>query len=466
MRAVVVISLAAILLFAFLQHAAAKLDDARLEDLKKRISANIKSDPASAKSDIGDIATDDSARAVDFLVSLASGVVSSPELVDAVQSAFNAMNSEEAKGAIAQHSRTASDFRMRIILLESLATRTGSIVISALIKAIDDSKEEVAYTAVRALGEKRSESAIEPLIVLMEKLAKKKETGRLYNDCRIALEKITGKKGLEEAQDWRNWYEAYKAGIVPGGTPVEPSDATRPAGRGEVKTVSFFGLTIDSRRIVFIIDVSASMLLADPPPDNWVPDKELGKKGGTRLREDEEAALKKKREEELEKMKKDWEKERQRIYRVKKELIKVIDALSPSVKFNIISFSDQISVWKNGLQSATAANKTNAKDWVEKWQAEGFTWTDDALKEAFKDKEADTIVLLSDGAPTHLGGEGREEWGGHQDSKAIIESIYKWMAENNKFRKITIHTLGFKEANFEFMKKLAEDNNGTFREIP
>jgi hypothetical protein len=465
MRVVVVISLAVVLVLAVLQHAVAKLDDARFEDLKKRISANIKSNPAGAKSDIGDIATDDSARAVDFLVSLASSIVSSPELVDAVQSAFNAMNSEEAKSAIAQHSRSASDFKMRIILLESLATRTGSIVISALIKAIDDSKEEVAYTAVRALGEKRSESAIEPLVVLMEKLAKKKETGRLYNDARIALEKITGKTGLEEAQDWRNWYEAYKAGIVPGGTKESPDTSRTPA-RGEVKTVSFFGLTIDSRRIVFIIDVSGSMLEKDPPPDNWVPDKELGQKGGTRLREDEEAALKKKREEELEKMKKDWEKERQRIYRVKKELIRVIDALSPSVRFNIISFSDQISVWKNGLQSATAANKTNAKEWVEKWQAEGLTWTDDALKEALKDKEADTIVLLSDGAPTHLGGEGREEWGGHQDSKAIIESIYKWVAENNKFRKVTIHTLGFRQANFEFMKKLAEDNNGIFREIP
>lgn len=306
---------------------------------------------------------------------------------------------------------------------------------------------------------------MEPLIALMERLAKKKETGRLYNDARIALEKITGKTGLEEAQDWRNWYEAYKAGIVPGGTPSAPPDAARPA-RGEVKTVSFFGLTIDSRRIIFVIDVSGSMLVADPPPDNWVPDRELGGKTGTRLREEDEATLKKKREEELEKMKKDWEKERQRIYRVKKELIRVIDALSPSVKFNIVSFSDQISVWKSGLQTATAANKTNAKEWFQKWQADGLTWTDDALKEAFKDKEADTIVLLSDGAPTHLGGEGREEWGGHQDSKAIIESIHKWLAENNKFRKVTIHTLGFEGANFEFMKKLAEENNGTCRDIP
>jgi hypothetical protein len=465
MRAVLLTFLAAIMLLAVSQNAVAKIDDARFEELKKRISASIKTNPAGTKSDISDIATDDSARAVEFLVSLASSIVSSPELVDAVQSAFNAMNSEEAKGAIAQHSRTASDYRMRIILVESLATKAGSVAISALIKAIDDSKEEVAYTAVRALGEKRTESAIEPLIVLMERLAKKKETGRLYNDARIALEKITGKKGLEEAQDWRNWYEAYKAGIVPG-TPKEPSDAATSGARGEVKTVSFFGLTIDSRRILFVIDVSASMLVADPPPDNWVPDRELGQKGGTRLREDEEAALKKKREEELEKMKKDWEKERQRIYRVKKELLRVIDALPPSVKFNIVSFSDQISVWKSGLQTATAANKTHAKDWVEKWQAEGLTWTDDALKEAFKDKEADTIVLLSDGAPTHLGGEGTVEWGGHQDSKAIIEAIYKWVAENNKFRKVTIHTLGFEGANFEFMKKLAQDNNGICRDIP
>jgi hypothetical protein len=460
-----VIALAAAFLFVISQYAVAKLDDARFEELKKRISAAIKSSPEATKSDIGDIATDDSARAVDFLVSLASSIMTSPELVNAVQSAFDSMNSDEAISAIAQHSRSACDYKMRILLLESLAKRSGSIAVGTLIKAIDDSKEEVAYTAVRALGEKRSDSAIEPLIALMERLAKKKETGRLYNDARIALEKITGKTGLEEAQDWHNWYEAYKAGIVPGG-PKESPDTSKSSARGEIKTVSFFGLTIDSRRIVFVIDVSESMLVPDKPPDNWVPDKELGQKGGTRLREDEEAALKKKREEELEKMKKEWEKERQRIYRVKKELTRVIDALAPSVRFNIIAFSDQIDSWKKGLQQASAGNKSNAKEWVEKLEAKGLTWTDDALKEAFKDKEADTIVLLSDGAPTHLGGVGREEWGGHQDSKVIIESIYKWIEENNKFRKVTIHTLGFEGANVEFMKKLAGDNNGAFRDIP
>jgi len=65
-----------------------------------------------------------------------------------------------------------------------------------------------------------------------------------------------------------------------------------------------------------------------------------------------------------------------------------------------------------------------------------------------------------------MGGEGRAEWGGHQDSMAIINAIYAWLEKENKFRKIVIHTLGFSGANFEFMQKLAKETDGTFREIP
>ncbi|MFH1421949.1 MAG: hypothetical protein ABIH42_04460 [Planctomycetota bacterium] len=449
----------ALLVFLALQYAEAKMDDARFEELKKDLTKTIKSDASGAKSKISELAQDDSDRAVDLLVSLSNNITSNAELIDAVQSAFNTMNSEEALKSISRYAKGgAGDYKMRIILLEALASKNGEIVVQTLLEAIDDSKDEVACTAIRALGDKRDENTIEPIISFMEKLARKKDRGRIYNDCRIALEKITGKKGPEEAKDWRNWYESYKTGGDSGGQ-QNPKPVL---GGGDFKTSSFFGLTIDSDRIIFVIDVSGSMTVADPPPEAWVPDRDLGKLETTAVDEEE----KKKKEKELEEIKKNWEKERQRIYRVKKELVRVIDSLDKSVKFNIIAFSDQISSWKDKLQPASSGNMSNAKAWVEALNADGLTCTDGAIREAFKDKDVDTVVLLSDGAPTHIGGEGRAEWGGHQDSMAIIGSIYSWLEENNKFRKVTIHTIGFKGANFEFMEKLAKDNNGTFRDIP
>ena len=206
---------------------------------------------------------------------------------------------------------------------------------------------------------------------------------------------------------------------------------------------------------------------ADPPPEDWVPDEELGK-GGTTVDEDDET-IKKKREEQKKKMQDPsvWGEKRKRIVRTKKELIRVLKMLQKTVKFNIIAFSDEIkSFSKKGLTKATAANRKKAIAWVEKLTANGLTHTDDALKEAFKDKEVDTIILLSDGAPTHVGGEGRAEWGGHRDSMSIINAIFEWLKNENKFRKVTIHTLGFVGANFEFMEKLARENNGKFKEIP
>ena len=64
------------------------------------------------------------------------------------------------------------------------------------------------------------------------------------------------------------------------------------------------------------------------------------------------------------------------------------------------------------------------------------------------------------GAPTHEGGDARPEWGGHSDSKELIEKIHKEVAELNRLRNVRIDTIAFRDANLEFMKKLAKDNGG------
>jgi hypothetical protein len=467
MRRAALVLLCAAVILALPAAAFGKLSDEQFEDLKKRINSGVSRDPTSVTTEITDIARDDSRRAVEFLVNINRKALDNSDVVAVIQQALASMGSDEARSAIISNTPKAADYRMRIILIEVCQRFSGSEVTSAIIQCVDDRNDKVAMSAVRALGNRGSLEAVEPLVELMEKLAKKKEDGsRLYNDVRIALENITGQSDLIEAQDWRNWYNANKDKIVPG-TPGADGriDTYRPM-VGEAKTVSFFGIQIDSRRIIFVIDVSGSMEIPDPPPENWVPDGDIDTGKGTTLGKDD-PTLKKKIEDERKRMNdpKVWGEERKRIVRTKKELIRVLKALEGTVKFNIVAFSDEIRTFSKKLEKATSSTRDSAVKWVEKLAASGLTFTDDALREAFKDEEMDTIILLSDGAPTHMGGDAKPEWNGHQDSQMIIESIYGWLDKENKFRKVTIHTLGFTGANFEFMEELSKRTNGKFREI-
>lgn len=468
MRRVTIGMLCAVLACTLAVPAFGKLSDEQFDKLKGRINSSVRRNPESAKTDIMDLARDDSARAVKFLVGINRRALDNMDLVAVIQNALNSMRSDEARSAIIREAPRAADYRMRIILIEACQNFHGSDTVRALADCIDDRHDKVAQTAIRVLGNKGSLEAVEPLIAQMEKLAKKRKAGtRTYSDIRIALEKITGQRDLLEAQDWRNWYNANKDKIVPGAPGSDGAIETARPMVGDPKTVSFFGIEIDSRRIIFVIDASGSMEVPDPPPENWVPDKDLGKGKGTRVKEDD-PTLKKKLEKDRKRMHdpKVWQKERKRIVRTKKELIKVIKALQGTVKFNIIAFSGDTRRFGKGLQKASASTRSKAVKWVQKLRADGLTHTDDALRDAFKDKEMDTVILLSDGAPTHMGGPGKAEWGGHQDSRAIIDSIFSWLETANKFRKVTIHSLGFSGANFEFMQRLARESNGTFREIP
>ena len=194
---------------------------------------------------------------------------------------------------------------------------------------------------------------------------------------------------------------------------------------------------------MFVIDTSGSMQL-------WDPGK--GESGGSAQ----------------------W-RERQRIVRVKKQLSRAISELKKSSKFNIIGFSNRILEFspKKGILPAAPGPKKKAIKWVSGLQALGLTHTDDAMKAAFKDKKIDTIMLLSDGAPTRQGG----------NSNQIIQQILRDVKKWNKIRKVKIYTFGFEgpgkfppnsgqqgqpgssQAFSDFLKKLSGENGGTHTSI-
>jgi len=410
-----------------------------------------------AKDLIAKIASDDSARAVNSLVAALKKGISEYEIVTAIRNGLVGMGSKSAKDAMFAQLKSG-DEKVKILMLDALSGLTGGDVTKAICEALKDSSEIVAVSAARALGNRSDRDSIEPLIDALEK-AEKAKRARVQYEINIALEKITGKSGLEASLDWRNWWITHKDKPLSGkqeeDTPFTPNPL-----KGKLETTSFFGIEIKSKRVIFVIDVSGSMEVADPPPENWREETE--KKLRTTVVDEKE---REKRMKEAEEQMKKWQEERKRIYRVKKELIKTIKTLNRDVKFNIIAFRDGVEVWKKSLVEANEGNRNDAISWVEKLKADGLTWTDDALREAFKDKEVDTIILLTDGAPTHVGGDAKPEWDGHQDSRVLIAEILDWVRKENQFRKITIHTLGFITANFEFLKKLSAENNGKFEEI-
>ena len=112
------------------------------------------------------------------------------------------------------------------------------------------------------------------------------------------------------------------------------------------------------------------------------------------------------------------------------------------------------------MVAASDANKKDAAHYVEGLKADGITVTDLALEEAFSDPTVDTIYLVTDGAPTHVGNSVPGQL--PDDSPHLIREIHERVGELNFLRGVRIFTLGFKEANEEFLQKLAGENAGTY----
>ena len=128
------------------------------------------------------------------------------------------------------------------------------------------------------------------------------------------------------------------------------------------------------------------------------------------------------------------------------------------------------------FETANKANKEDAIEFVKNFNPLGATFTDDALKEAFKVKDADTIYFLTDGMPNKAA---LRQFGFQTPTTSQILEIVR---DLNATRRLKINTFGFIDrtarakvmrnpagqtwAEFvEFLKTLAKENQGKFREI-
>lgn len=338
--------------------------------------------------------------------------------------------------------------RLRLLLLEVLGGIDNGLVAEHLIGELDDPALDVRLAAAAALLKQRPEfvpsGALAPLLrgtewqersIAVDALARigdrtalellvhqtTKEDGKNLADLCGRLEQLTGQKLGKVPAAWVDWWQRSKEAFAPRGIDVgQPAQVRKESGR----YASFFHVKFDSLKVVYVVDISGSMLAAVDDYENLSP--EPGKS---------------------------------RVDLMRREVKASISALPPEASFNVIAYSDVVLPWNDKNVPATPANKKAVAEWLDALSAAGQTNIFDALESAFtlapkstKDKyyatTGDTILFLSDGGPT---------CGRTTDCEEILREVKRW----NETRRITIHAVGVGAQTVEnFMKELAKQNGG------
>ncbi|MBK7874970.1 MAG: HEAT repeat domain-containing protein [Planctomycetes bacterium] len=301
------------------------------------------------------------------------------------------------------------DPEVRNLALQALGETREKKALDKLVVALNDENWSVRLAALDALEHLKMKEAVGPIV---ERMAK--EEGRMLQEFSLALWRLTGQGFQENAKGWGNWWQGAKdrfeflseeqLNTVKSG---EEEYCLKQTTRVEQK---FFGIRIISHRVIFIIDVSGSM-------QEVLNSEYEGKTNQPRM----EVA--------------------------KRELERCITGLDSSAFFNIVTFSSDVDRWVDGtLSVANEKNRGAAKEYVGKLMAAGGTNLYDAVENAFKDLDVDTIFILSDGEPSVS----------ITDPTVIRERVKAW----NEHRGIQINTIAI-GGQFQILEWLASDSGGT-----
>lgn len=357
----------------------------------------------------------------------------------AVRIAAAAPEEEASKPALVDLIEKEKDPRVRLAGVEGLAKAPGTSWHGLIAGRCEDPDWGVQLVAAKIAGEREVGKAIPNLI---EGLAK--ATPRVAEVIVASLRKLTGQSIEAYKEPWTKWWEANRANYGEDGRPLQPVIAAPRA-----SDVDFYGLKIRSDKIMYIIDISGSMLAAKQAKAT------SGKEPGTGSKADPRPDAGASRF------------SGPKIEIAKLELKRSLAALPKTSSFNIIAFNHQVLQFQQKMLEATDANKELAYAWVRDMAPSGSTFIDGALQIAFKmagmgayDKAypgvaLDTIILLSDGAPTDNSADGTL-----MDPKIILDHVAEW----NPQKRVVIHCIGIDnvQTGIYLMKALASQNGGVY----
>ncbi len=303
--------------------------------------------------------------------------------------ALGVMGGPGARAALLSAAAHA-DFRVRLAAAETLpGLASGDEQSLAAVRALlEDPEPGVRRAAIAASAGAMLEALVPDLVALLGE----DQRLRTREAARLALRKLCGPDFGHDASAWREWLRTREGG--------DAADAAK-----RITFAQYYGLSINSDRILFLVDVSGSM--------SWP-----------------------------------WRKEPKRIEVARRELVRVLKEMPRGSLFNVILFSTKVRAWQEAEVLADARNVQAAIAWAERnlKDPEGDTYVYDALERAFsRNPQFDTIFLLSDGQPSH---------GPFASPEGILACVKVW----NRYRGAVIHTVGLTLEDLDRgMPNLAED---------
>jgi HEAT repeat protein len=325
----------------------------------------------------------------------------------------------------------SKDVEEQIVLLDAmvLAGPVAKLHATPVIAALQSPHDTVRERAALALAKIAVPEAIAPMIDLLGR-----STGQTRQRIASALAVPTGQQHGDNLGAWQAWWQSEGKAVAAGGEGVGGQlGRGTPSHRKATDQNYYFGIPqSQSSSILYVIDCSGSM----------------------------EKAIEMKLEGDAEPRK------ASRLEGCKRELVRALGLLRPEQKFAILWYNDLPHWWEPKLQPATKdvvaraqafvktlqhASSTNIYESLEK----GFTLVGRGVRDQQYGVELDTIFLLTDGSPTKTDGK-------PDSTEKILEAVRIW----NPLQRVTLHTIGIgKELNEPFLRQLAQENGGQYRQF-
>ncbi|MFT6040898.1 MAG: HEAT repeat protein [Gammaproteobacteria bacterium] len=266
---------------------------------------------------------------------------------------------------------------------QTLAKTDSVAALSLLGKLLADESSNVRRAAVDGM----EAVATKPGVGLMIARLEVEERERVRWSLVDSLQRLSGRKYRLDVRPWKLWHEK----LAEDWKPEVKSGADHEADRGEA-TVAFAGMPILSDRVCFLIDLSGSIWTKKA--DGILPKDVVGG-----------------------------------------ELQKALDSLPEGTLFNVIPYINDPVPWQEELQKAKPKNIDAAKDFFTDCKARGAGNVYDAIQLALIDPEVDTIIILTDGAPS-----GGYRWN--------LDLMVQLLTEQNRYRAVTYDALLVGASNF------------------
>lgn len=333
----------------------------------------------------GRIADGDAKRVAEALAALARQDAA-PQTRGAALVALATLQREGAAGEIAKALADKSSV-LRCAGLEAAGWLGTEKALAEAARLADAPEPSVRVAALDRLDAIASRGAV---IAIARRLERESEAALAWR-LREALRDLSGIQQAWEPAAWRHWAESLpetwnspRSAGAPrsGATQGSPGLAAPSTG---LAAPTLIGLPIVSERLAILVDLSGSV---------W----DTARDGQTRKQI------------------------------LDGELRTAVEKLPASCSFNLIPYTARPIPWAKRLEPATAANVKRALEWFEarRDRGPGNFW--DAALHALEDPDVDTLLVLTDGAPT-----GGPRWN--------MELMTEWLAQENRFRRVRFDSI-------------------------